>query len=80
MSASGKWPGPRKGVQRLRRANWSSRAGHWSQKSSLTRQRLAWVATSVPSATGVAPGDRLSTIGRPARSTAARIAAISGKW
>ena len=78
MSASGKWPGPRYGVQSRNRSNCSRSNDHLSQKSSLMRHMLACVLTFPPADRGVAPGEVLKMIFRPVQSIALRMASISG--
>ena len=48
-----------------------------SQKSSLILHMFAWPFTCPAADNAVSPGERLSTIGRPVRSMARRIASIS---
>jgi hypothetical protein len=51
--------------------------GHVSQKSSLMRHIFAWRPTWSAAVSAVSPGERLSTIDRPVRSIARRMASIS---
>ena len=86
MSASGQWPGLVYGAHAATLANWPVKLCgkalpgslvHTSQKSSEMRHMLASCATSSALSSAVGPGDRDSTIGRPAWSIAFRIMRIS---
>ena len=77
MSGSGQCPAPMYADQRWQMSNSCFSSGQLSQKSSVSRHRLAWVATCGPASSGVAPGEVLSTMGRPQPSMAWRMASIS---
>ncbi len=77
MSGSGQAPVARNGVQSRSGSNRALSAGQLSHRSLTIRHMCALAATCVPLASGVGPGERLSTIGRPLRWMASRYPSTS---